>query len=199
MDSASGWKSSLGECDKALDIREDPDKLYEYRLRFLNRPSKGFPDVGVMTTNMKKLCSRSHRISKENSACCAQTIRFMQSRTSKHFQSRQPCLTKFMVGRIRKLISTTAKLTGIKKLFASNRSANHNIVGSNGRNVVGVMVETKGERFIVTLSILLERRGHVGGTDPLLWQRLFARDFDSHWMFGIKLFKRYSLSHRQSC
>ena len=85
-----------------------------------------------------------------------------------------------MVGRTQKLISTTAKLTGIKKLFASNRSAYHNIVGSNGRKVVGVMVETKGERFIVILSILLERRGQVGGTDPLLWQRLLERDFDSY-------------------
>ena len=53
-------------------------------------------------------------------------------------------------------MSRTARFTSIRKLFASNSSP-------ASREVVGVVVETIGERFIVTLSILLGRRGHVGG------------------------------------
>ena len=87
-------------------------------------------------------------------------------------------------------MSKIAKLTRIKKLFASNEFANRNIVGSNDRKVVAVMVETKGERSIVILSIPLGRRGHVGGTDPPLWQHLPVRGFDSHWISGIELVNR---------
>ena len=86
-------------------------------------------------------------------------------------------------------MSKIAKLTRIKKLFAfaSNEFANPNIVGSNDRKVVAVMVKTKGERFKVILSILSGRRGHVGGNDPPLWQHLPVRGFDTHWISGIEL------------
>ena len=102
----------------------------------------------------------------------------------------------------------TANFTSNKKLFASNEFANHNIVGSNGKKVVGIIIEAKGERFIVTLSILLVRRGRVGGIEPPLWQHLPARDFDNHWKSGIKLVDRGGdviigspivSNHRQSC
>ena len=65
-------------------------------------------------------------------------------------------------------MSKTANFTSNKKLFASNESANHNVVGSNGKKVVGIIVEAKGERFILTLIILLVRRGRVGNIEPPL-------------------------------